>query len=99
MMIDVGKIPHLQEYLTEQSSEDIRKFHSLLSRISGRKLVDVFRLLRENKNFDWSQYADRDEWIQALEKEFDVTISQIADNEPMTYFKMFSFIVASKRNT
>ena len=99
MMIDIGKIPHLQEYLTEQSSEDIRRFHSLLSRISGKKLVDVFRLLRENKDFDWSQHADRDEWIQALEKEFDVTNPQIADDEPMTYFNMFSCIMAAKRNT
>ncbi len=99
MMIDIGKIPHIQEYLTEQSNEEIRKFHSLLSRISGKKLVDVFRLLRESKDFDWSQYADRDEWIQALEKEFDVTISQIADDEPITYFNMFSCIMAAKRNT
>ena len=96
MLIDIEEIPHLQEYLTEQSTEDTRKFHLLLSRISGKKLVDVFRILSENKDFDWCQYAGRDKLIQALEKAFNISITQIDPNEPMTYFNMFSYIYGSK---
>jgi len=98
MLIDIEEIPHLQEYLTEQSSEDTRRFHLFLSRISGKKLVDVFRVLSENKDFDWCQYAGRDKLIQALEKEFNISITQIDPNEPMTYFNMFSCIMDARRN-
>ena len=98
MLIDIEEIPHLQEYLTEQSTEDTRKFHLLLSRISGKKLVDVFRVLSENKDFDWSQYADRDKLIQALETEFNIIIAPNDPQEPMTYFNMFSYIMEARRN-
>ena len=99
MLIDIEEIPHLQEYLTERLSEDTRKFHLLLSRISGKKLVDVFRILGENKDFDWSQFVDRDKLIQSLEKEFDIIIAPNAPQEPMTYFNMFSYIMEARRNT
>ena len=99
MLIDIEEIPHLHEYLTEQSNEDTKRFHLFLSRISGQKLVDVFRILNENKSFDWSNYADRDDLIQALEKEFNISITQIDPKEPMTYFNMFSCIMDARRNT
>ena len=98
MLIDIEEIPHLHEYLTEQSSEDTKKFHLLLSRISGMKLVDVFRLLNENKDFDWSQYTDHDQLIHELEQAFNITITPNDPQEPMTYFNMFSYIMEARRN-
>ena len=98
MLIDIEEIPFLHEYLTEQSSEDTRRFHLFLSRISGKRLIDVCRILNENKYFDWSQYADRDQLIHEIEREFEITISRNKPDEPMTYFNMFSYIIEARRN-
>ena len=98
MLIDIEEIPYLHEYLAEQSSEDTRRFHLFLSRVSRKRLIDVCRTLNENKYFDWSQYVDRDELTQALEQEFNITISNNNPDEPMTYFNMFSHIMEARRN-
>ena len=98
MLIDIEEIPFLHEYLTEQSSEDTRRFQLFLSRISGKRLIDVCRTLNENKYFDWSQCVDRDKLIQELEQEFKITITNNNPDEPMTYFNMFSHIMEARRN-
>lgn len=97
MLIDIEEIPFLHEYLTEQSREDTRRFQLFLSRISGKRIIDVCRTLNENKHFDWSQYMDRDKLIQELEQEFKITITNNNPDEPMTYLNMFSHIMEARR--